>query len=110
MPSLSLSGTLVFFSNFHSCLQIYPCLILAKSALIEAVGRLAATEHIEDVTIAFLGNGNFCCEKQKLEMSKNISTKMYIVYLFLRKDITSKNHIRLLHESTPLRFVFDTLS
>jgi hypothetical protein len=43
-------------------------------------------------------------------MSKNISTKMYIVYLFPRKDITSKNHIRLLHESTPLRFVFDTLS
>ena len=43
-------------------------------------------------------------------MSKNISTKMYIVYLFLRKDITSKNHIRLLHESTPLRFVFDTLN
>jgi hypothetical protein len=76
----------------------------------EAVGCLAATEHIEGVTIAFLGNGNFCCEKQKLEMSKNISTKMYIVYLFLRKDMTSKNYIRLLHESTPLRFVFDTLN
>jgi hypothetical protein len=37
-PNLNLSGKPTFFSNFHSCLHMKPCVTLMKSGLTTTIG------------------------------------------------------------------------
>ena len=85
VPNLSLMGNLVFFSNFHSCLQTYPCWELMKSDLTKTVCFFGWAGYRVDVKTNLLANGSFCCPIQQLEVVNNRMINRCIVRFMVCK-------------------------